>query len=644
MRLIRVAGAAMAALVLMPTLAAPAAADTVGYTGLVRDPDGVPIVGACLALHTSATEVAAEFCTDATGRYTISGLPNDVGYKVRVHASGFRTGWWYDEPDHRNAETVWVPAYDLVERDVTLGVGAGTIRGRITDPYGAPADATVTVRTADDSFDAQTYTSTLGDGRYEIGNLAPGQYQVSIYNNFRGTQWFPQQEARDQAALVTVTDGGTVVADEQWLPLGVVEATVTDAVTGQPVPRPCVYVHSTPNARQECGTNGTVRVDEVPAGWWKVTVSGGASYFPDESGRHVDVLRGQVVRADTELAPAAAAVTTVLDAVTGAPVSGICVRLVAPKWVGQSARMKSYCSSSNGRLEIGPFSGASTVQLYAYQARNPYVTPEKYYGAQWVTANGGSGDQREALTVQLLDQQTVTVPPIRMDPPGAISGVVRNAATGAVVSGICTYPYAFHPGQGNVFGANCSNSQGRYTISDLGPYRWPVEFAPARNTGYAWQWSGDVADRFDATMTQVAVGGTATVDANLVAGGSVTGTVTQADGSPLPGGYAWTYNARTGDIASPSFVNIGSNGVFTVSGHRTQEVNLEYWSYTGESCWYAAEGGEVTAIGVTAGGTATVAPTMTTTCGGHPDGATAASGRRAGVPTAVPVPGPVSPR
>ncbi|MEU4566654.1 carboxypeptidase-like regulatory domain-containing protein [Micromonospora sp. NPDC023956] len=635
MKILRATGAAVAALALIPLLAAPAAADTAGYTGLVSDTGGTPIAGACLALHTTATEVAAEFCTDANGRYTISGVPTGVGYKIRTYADGFRTRWWHDEPDHHNAETVWIPTSSLVDRDLTLGQGAGTIRGRITDPSGTPADATVTVRDVGGSFDASAYTWDLGDGRYEIGNLAPGQYRISVYDNFRGTQWFPQKETQDDAGLVTVTDGGTVVADEQWLPLGVVEATVTDAVTGQPVPRPCLYVHSTPNGRQACGTNGTVRVDEVPPGWWEVTVSGGASYVDGESGRHVDVLRGQVVRADTALAPATAAVTTVLDAATGAPVGGVCVRLAAPKWGGQSASMQSYCSTADGRLEIGPFSGGGKVQLYAYQPRSPYVTPAKYYGAQWVTANGGTGDQRQALTVKLLDQRTVTVPPIRMDPPGAISGMVRNATTGAAVSGICTYPYAFHPGQGNVWGPNCSNAQGRYTISDLGPYRWPVEFAPTRNTGYAWQWSGDVADRFSATLTQVTTGATAAMDANLVAGGSVTGTVTEG-GTPLDGGYVWTYNATTGDIASPSFVNIGSNGTFTIGGHRTQQVYLEYWSQT-EGCWYAAGGRAATPVAVTAGASTTIAPTMTTTCARHPGDAVSPV-RRAGGPLVAPVP------
>ncbi|MEU1889374.1 carboxypeptidase-like regulatory domain-containing protein [Micromonospora rifamycinica] len=614
----RATGAALlAALATATLLAAPAAAATAGYTGVVSDPDGVPVPNACFAVHTSPTDVVAEHCTDADGRYTLPRPDGTATYKVRMHAAGLRTEWWYHAPDHLNADSVYFPPDGLIEQNFTLGRGSAGISGTITDENGVATDATVTVHGVDFFYEAIAYTWDLGAGRYALRDLPPGRYRISVSDNVRGFQWVPGKESQEEGTVFTLADGDALVVDESFLPMGSVEARVTDAVTGLPVPRPCLSVLSTGgNDADACGVDGVVRVPRVRPGTWKLSVTGGASYFSlDETPDYYEITRGQLTRVAFQLRPGAAVTTSVLDAATGEPAEDICVRTVRPRGGGQSARMGSTCAGDDGRLAIGPFSTAETFQLYAYQAVHPWVPPTKRYGSQWVTADGGSGDQREALTVTLKPGQTITIPTIRMDPPGTITGTVRNPA-GAAVPGICTYPFAFHPGQGSVFGANCTNAQGRYTITDLGPYRWPVEFTPLANTGYAWQWSGDVADRFSATLTPVTAGGTATMDATLAAGGVLAGRVTEGTG-PVDAGYVWTYHARTGDIASASYAYVARDGTFSLPGHRTQDVYVEY-ADTERSCWYGAPGRNPIPVAVRAGATTTVTADMTRTCARAP--------------------------
>ncbi|TDB75937.1 carboxypeptidase-like regulatory domain-containing protein [Micromonospora sp. KC723] len=622
MRSLRATGAALlAALATVTFLAGPAVADTAGYTGVVSGPDGAPVAGACLAVHTSPTDVVAEHCADAAGRYTIPSPPSGPTYRIRMHAPGFRTEWWYGAPDHLNADAVWFPTSELVERNVTLSRGSAGITGTITDEYGAAAAATVTVYGEDFHYEATAYTWDLGAGRFAFRHLPPGRYRISVSDNVRGYQWVPQKETREEARVLTLTDGETAVVNESFLPMGVVEARVTDAVTGLPVRRPCLSVLRTGgNDANACGENGLVRIPAVRPGDWKMSVGGGASYFGiDETEEYHRVTRGQVTRVWFVLEPGAAFATAIRDATTGEPVAGICVRLVRPKWGGQSARMHQYCSDGDGHLEVGPFAETEPGgwQLYAYQATNPYNPPAKRYGAQWITADGGSGDQRQALRVTLRAKETVTLPTVRMDPPGTITGTIRNAS-GAVVPGVCAYPFAFHPGQGASWGRNCANSEGRYTIEALGPYRWPVEFAPNANSGYAWQWSGDVADRFAATMTKVSPGDTATVDARLVTGGVLAGKVTDGAGV-VDAGYVWTYNARTGDIASASYANITRDGTFSLRGHRSQDVYVEYANLE-RGCWYGVTGRNAAVVAVQAGATTTVSADMTRTCARTPLG------------------------
>lgn len=620
MKMLRVTGATIAALAIVPIAAAPAAAaEPFGYTGIVRDEGGNAIEGACLLLQRTESTVEAEFCTGADGRYTITGVPTDVSYKVRIQATGYRTEWWYDAPTFLNAEAVWVPASALVERDIVLGVGAGTVRGRITDEHGAPADATVTLRRTDRESGYIVYTWDLGDGRYELGNLPPGEYTAEISDNRHGRQWVPQKDSQSDAAIITISDGGVTVIDEQWLPLGTVEVAVLDTDSGRPVPRPCVYIRTPVGDSQGCGANGLVRVEGVQAGDWDYTVSGGASYFAVDDGRRLQVGHGETVRLAAELAPAAAITTSVVDAGTGQPVAGICVRLVVPNAGGQPSRPASRCSNDNGVLEIGPLTESGDFQLYAKQNRNR--PPAVLYGDQWVTADGGTGDQRKALTVTIKPKQTVTVPPIKVDPPGAISGIIRDAATGAPVSGVCAYPYAFNASGGHVRGKHCSTAQGQYTIEDLGPYEWPVEFTPNGDSGYTWQWSGDAADRFGATYIKVASGQIAAMDTRLVKGGVLAGKVTRS-GAPVSFGSVWSYNARTGDSASPAYANVGPDGTFALGGHRGQEVYVRYWSEN--ECWYgrvqpgSRRPAAAVPVSVTAGGTTTVALDMVSTCAKQP--------------------------
>ncbi|GIG89736.1 carboxypeptidase-like regulatory domain-containing protein [Plantactinospora endophytica] len=604
----------------VPTVTSPSA----GYTGTVSNEDGRPVAGACLALLRGETEEQATFCTDAAGRYTIAGVPTELGYRVRVTASGYRTHWWPDAPDYPNAETVYLPDSAMERRDVLVGLGAGIARGRVVDAAGAPTDATVGVWAVDRDWHALAYATAAGDGRYEIRNLAPGRYQVSIFNDLYGTQWLPGQESRAGAGTYPLADAEVLTLDEDWLPLGTVEVRLTDRATGAAVPRPCARIETTARTLESCGAAGLVRLGQVPPGRWTVAVTAAPSHFPPAEPAPVEVTRGAVTGLTLALAPGAGLTTTVRDAVGGGPLDRVCVRLVAPRWGGQSAGQDGYCSDGTGWLAIGPLTGSAAVQLYAYRANDPYDRTTRRYGAQWVTPSGGTGDQRLASLLQIRAGRTDAIPPILMDPPGAISGTVTDAVTGAPVPGVCAYPYAFRPDQGSGHGRHCSGPDGRYTIDELGPYSWPVQFVPPVGSGYAWQWSGDAADRFGARPTRVPVDGTATVPARLVVGGTLTGTVAQ-DGAATGAGYVWTYHHRTGDVAGAGPAYPGPDGRFTLPGHRDQQVYVEYGE-SGRTCWYGAPSGGnsapavASAVGVTAGRATTVALDLVSTCAPRPGG------------------------
>lgn len=198
-------------------------------------------------------------------------------------------------------------------------------------------------------------------------------------------------------------------------------------------------------------------------------------------------------------------------------------------------------------------------------------TTDGVHGSQWVGAGGGTGDLEQAAWFQLASHQTTDVP-VRLDLAGSISGVVTASQDGTPVAGLCpsvtpAATYSFTP-----INTQCTGSDGRYTISNLGPYDWRVQF-PDHSGAYAWEWSGDAADRFAAQGIAVLPGQAATADASLSPAGKLTGHVTGAD-LPLRFVYVIATNARTGDWAAPAAV-IRTGAEYTLSGLATQQVRLE---------------------------------------------------------------------
>ena len=149
------------------------------------------------------------------------------------------------------------------------------------------------------------------------------------------------------------------------------------------------------------------------------------------------------------------------------------------------------CTDSAGRMTIGRLESGS-YNLFA-------LPDETRYGMQWVGASGGTGRQSSAVTVQATEGTTVTGPTVRLDPPGAIGGQVTDGSTGAPLADVTVTVLSYSPGGGpdrNV----ATDGQGRYQMTGLGPYEWPLLF---NRHPYAPQWSGGTPDRHAATGAQV---------------------------------------------------------------------------------------------------------------------------------------------
>lgn len=106
--------------------------------------------------------------------------------------------------------------------------------------------------------------------------------------------------------------------------------------------------------------------------------------------------------------------------------------------------------------------------------------------------------------------------------PGAISGTVTEAAAGhGAVTGVCVYAYE---GNGEVRGSTETDGAGGYTLADLPPGSYEVEFATCYGSAlnFAPRFYPEKTKRSEAETVEVQAGGTREgVDAQLGLGGEL---------------------------------------------------------------------------------------------------------------------------
>jgi hypothetical protein len=237
------------------------------------------------------------------------------------------------------------------------------------------------------------------------------------------------------------------------------------------------------------------------------------------------------------LLPGAKITTTVVDKATGNPLPNVCLTAYQPRKVSIREGMSDdQCSDAAGKVTLTKLE-AGDYRLFA-EPRN------KAYGRQWVTASGGAGDERLAVTIKASTGRTATAPQVKIDRAGSIRGRVTDAATGApIYAGVGAFTQS--PGTGG--GETTTDDDGRFQIDGLGPYRWPLNYNGYEN--YASAWTGGAITRYAATGTQVTAGAVATADLALTKGATVRGNVVASRGTP-DGGRISVLNTSTGDYVA----------------------------------------------------------------------------------------------
>ncbi|MFY1659916.1 hypothetical protein [Micromonospora sp. WMMD1274] len=472
---------------------------------------------------------------------------------------------------------------------------AGVLHLTVTAPDGSPSPGSVDVVAADSSYDVQLLQlDEAGQLRVEV---PAGDYKIAISPAYVDPdlpddslrQWVPGRTDWAGAGTVRVSAGGTTDVSERLLTPSPLTLRARDAVTGAPIDRVCVYV----DTRRNLCDDGEVTVPPLVPGPQEVRVyTDGDSHLPRDT--TVTVLADGSGSAVVDLTPAAHVVSRVVDAATGAPVAGACVT-PAPAGTGELPHNPGrYCSDASGNVRVGLVE-AGSWNLFARPAGG------SAYGAQWVGATGGTGDTKQARVVTLRAGQTVTVPPIRLDRAGVVTGTVTSAATGRpATSGAVTLA----PESGFFLNWGVKlDAQGRYRIDWLGPYAWPLLYTTADN---ATQWSGGFALRGKAVPVTVRAGATTVYDLAVRRGVLVTGRLVDPEGRPVVAELT-VRNARTREVIGYT-LDLDRDGEYALRVLGPQPVTVGWlWTppYVSYAGWYdgAARPADATEVTLPGNGT-----------------------------------------
>lgn len=473
---------------------------------------------------------------------------------------------------------------------------AGILRLTVTQPDGAVARGSVDVVAADSSFHSYAQLDESGQLSLEV---PANDYKISISPAYGDPdlpdetlrQWVHGKTTYAEAGAFRVTAGATTDVAERLLTPSPITVRARDAVTGAPISGFCVFVDP---RRDGCGDTEVTVPRLLPGPQTLEVYTRNGDYLTTEA--TVTVAEGGTATAVVDLTPAAHLETTVVDAATGAPVGGVCAT-VAPAGTGELPDTGPLsCSDETGRLRLDDLKAGSW---------NLFVRPAdgSPYGAQWVGRGGGTGDPARARTVVLAAGQTGTVPPVRLDRAGVITGTVTSAATGApVTSGSVSLADAY--GLSYLRWGTSLDDQGRYRLDWLGPYRWPLLFT---TTDHARQWSGGVPVRGQAEPVTVRAGQTTGYNPALAVGTPVTGRVTDPAGRLVVADLTF-HNARTGEVVGEVWDYDGEYRALVLG---RQDVTVAWrWSppFVRYAGWYdgAADPANAKQVGVPRSGTVTL--------------------------------------
>jgi len=508
--------------------------------------------------------------TDASGYYHFACTPGD--YKAQFATADLRNaipsdlyvigGWYYpDTTDFTKAQALTiVPNQTLSGIDVTLDDGAA-LTGHVTDNLGNPVQGTP-VQVYDQMGNQIGVGWTDGSGNYTINGIfvEDGTCRVRFQFNpgNQALEWYNDKASFGVADLVSIQPRQTTSGiNAQLAPQGRIQGQVTDGAN--PIPGIQVQAYDTTQTLRLLNTsttdgNGNYTVRLLPTGNVRLLFFANGTNFASEwyndkpsfeTSDSVAVTSGsQVNNINAVLIQGGSVSGTVTNSQTGTLLSGIRVEL----WTMTNQFYQAVSSDTSG---VYTFSGVAAGGYKLYFAWiNRWFQPEWY---------NDKADFASADTITVTAGQALTGRNAALTSIGRVRGRVTNLSA----VGIQNVTVQIRNLDNQAVGSDTTDSMGYYTVFAIPEGTYWV-FFDGTAAGYASEYYSDkmtfaAGDTINVTAGQL----TRNVNAQLAAGGGITGRVTGPGGAGIQNIRVQIKDIYGNNVATPL---TDSNGDYSSGG------------------------------------------------------------------------------
>ncbi len=546
---------------------------------------GLPIEGIRVAADHTTQASSGAAVTAADGTYTIYELLGRNGQDYIVSFDDL-TDLYLDEfYDDVPLQDAAIPV--TVQRGAnTAGINAslaiaGAISGTVTGGGGStPIEmADVSIWTTDGTWITGAHSDATGT--YLVPALLPGDYVVEVgsIGPYAG-EWYNDKATLWTADTVTVNPGETTGGIDVGLAVGGwVEGTITDDATGLPIANTQVTIDDvagigfTSTVLTEA--DGTYATSLVPPGDYIavfLTDDYDTEWFDDASDQAsatvITVSAGAGETANAGLSSGGEFSGSVTDG-NGSPIEG--AEVIVYSWEGTPGigDQPEYLTDASGNYTA---TGVPEGDYFIRFAADSHATI-------WYD---GAADMASATTVTMHPAgSTISgIDAVLPHDPG-ILGVVTDSSTTGPIAGVEVRVYTGDMIWMPPAATTVTDAGGAFFVP-LAAGDYTVEF---HHEAYVDEWFDDVSSGWDATTVTVGSAGPTVVNASLVPGAAISGTVTDWTGAPVVGETVtaimildWTEASAVTDGAGNYMVDGLGAGEYVVQVDGGDQYAREYFS------------------------------------------------------------------
>ncbi len=602
-------------------------------TGKVTNSAATPVALANVEVdvYDSGGNFLTSTSTATDGTYTFAGI-------YALTAGTYRIGF-QDPSGTYLAQFYSAKASLATATAITVGAGAtvanvnaklitgGVIKGTVTNNAATPTKlANIEVDLYDSSGGQLNNTTTAADGSYSIGGLQTGTYHVGFQDSAGQAyvaQFFNGQATLTAATPISVTAGTTTAnINAKLVPASNITGKVTNsAATPVALANVEVDVYDSGGnflTSTSTATDGTYTF----AGIYALTAGTYRIGFQDPSGTYLAQFYSAKASLATATAITVGAGATVANVnaklITGGVIKGTVTNNAATPTKLANIEVDLY-DSSGGQLNSTTTAADGSYSIGGLQTGTYHVGFQDSAGQAYVAQFfNGQATLTAATPISVTAGTTTANINAKLVPASNITGKVTNSAATPVA--LANVEVDLYDSSDSILASTTTNSSGTYTFARVyplaaGTYR--IGFRD--NSGvYLPQFYTGQATLATATAITVGAGATvANVNAKLITGGVIKGTVTNnaATPAPLPNIEVLLYNSADEPLTS---TRTASNGAYSFTGLQTGKylvafedtTNAAYASqfYAGQATAATATKVSVTAATTTANVNAKLVP------------------------------------